>query len=180
MATLSLPDVAYVRECVEYDPTTGIFTWRARPLSHFRDAGRRQWWNGEFAGTVAGNNRSGRPPYWRLTFGNRTYGAHRIAWLLVYGEPVPDMLDHIDGDGLNNRIANLRAVTNGENRMNSRIRYNSTTGAKGITRMKRGFAARITFLGKCHYLGYFTTLNEAINARRDAAERLHGQFARHE
>ena len=50
------------------------------------------------------------------------FKAHRLAWLLSYGHWPPGIIDHIDGDGLNNRIDNLRVVSHHENCMNRRSR----------------------------------------------------------
>lgn len=107
--------------------------------------------------------------------------AHRVAWSLMHGGDEPDMIDHIDGNKLNNRISNLRAATRGDNLANSRLRADNTTGGKGITKRPRGtYVVRIAHQGKRHHIGSFATIEEAAAARREAAIRLHGAFARHE
>ena len=65
-----------------------------------------------------------------------TYRAHRLAWLYVHGEPVPDVIDHADGNPLNNRISNLRAATFAGNRANSILLSRNTTGFKGLKATK--------------------------------------------
>ena len=61
------------------------------------------------------------------------YSYHRAIWLFVYGE-LPKELDHIDGNPLNNRISNLRAVTRRENNLNSVYQWkpNKYTGVPGV------------------------------------------------
>jgi hypothetical protein len=107
--------------------------------------------------------------------------AHRLAWLLVHEDDPVSGIDHIDGDPLNNRIKNLRLATQSQQRFNARPRTHSRTGIKGVTLNgdRRGYDARITIEGKTQYLGYFRTIEDAAKARREAAERLHGEFVRH-
>ena len=182
MATKRLPDISYIRECVDYDPITGVFTWRERPPHHFPHPKAHKWWNTKFAGKPAGTGTRSRQNYWRLCLGGNFMKAHRVVWLLERGEPVPDIIDHIDGDTLNNRISNLRIATNSQNLANSARRL--TTNVKGVHLRHRGnsirFLAYLTVHGKRHSLGYFATLEEAATARREAAQKAFGEFARHD
>ena len=179
MAIRTLPDREFVRECLDYDPRTGEFRWRNRPPSHFRSAHEYGRWNTRFARTIAGaTDKATR--YRRILINARAYKAHRIAWLLICGEPLPAEIDHIDGDRGNNRIDNLRAATKLENGANSRIRPDNKTGFKGVFRLTDGrFRAKININYKQIHIGYFATLEEAAEARRAAAIRLNGEFARH-
>ena len=180
MATRTLPDITYIRECLNYDPGTGSFIWRVRPPHHFRRVRDQNAWNTCYAGQASG---TAKDRYVRIPLGGVEFYAHRIAWFLVYGDPVPEFLDHIDGDKLNNRIANLRAATKAQNYMNSRPRPNKS-GIKGVfpKQYARGirFAASIKLAGKRYHLGQFATLEEAAKVRQEAAERLHGEYARHD
>jgi hypothetical protein len=116
-----------------------------------------------------------------LTLNDRAFLAHRIAWLLAHGvDPAPSEIDHIDGDPLNNRISNLRLATRQQQTFNRRARTVSATGSKGVTVNHKGYAARITIGGKVHSLGTFPTIDQATDAYREAAERLHGKFSRNE
>jgi hypothetical protein len=187
VATKKLPDLSFVRECLDYDPDTGAFLWRERPLHHFVSA--RGWWqwNPKHAGKPAGTRHHGARGtfYWAIGLAGTPYLAHRIAWLLVHSvDPWPDEIDHIDGNPSNNRIANLRLATRGQNRANSRLRRVGTiTGVKGVTvssgRKILRYDARVHLNGVTHYLGCFPTIEEATEARREAAVRLHGEFVRH-
>lgn len=78
--------------------------------------------------------------------------------------------DHINGNGLDNRRANLRRATNAQNVANSR-QY------KGIWRARAKWAAAIMVNGKRHFLGVFDTEDAAISARRDGEKRFLGEFA---
>jgi hypothetical protein len=113
--------------------------------------------------------------------GHTQYRAHRLVWLYVHGEPVPNVIDHVDHNKLNNRISNLRAATKSQNGANMRMRNANTSGVKGVGRVGKGqFRARVMLHGKEIHLGRFDTLEEAAKARFEAASRLHGPFARHE
>jgi len=87
-------------------------------------------------------------------------------------------IDHINNDGLDNRITNLRLATRSENAANSRVQ-GSVSGIKGVQQNGSGYMARIRADGRSIYLGTFRTIEEAVEARREAAARLHGIYARH-
>ena len=90
-------------------------------------------------------------------------------------------VDHINGDGLDNRRANLRAVTNAQNQYNRSRQSNNTSGFIGVSWFKPHgrWMARITFRGVQRFLGYYDTAEDAARARDAAAIELHGsEFAR--
>lgn len=88
-------------------------------------------------------------------------------------------VDHIDGDGLNNRRENLRLATPAQNSANMRARPGSLSGFKGVTWSKNAkrWRAKIRANGRHRHLGYFTSEEEAARAYDDAARELHGEFA---
>jgi HNH endonuclease/AP2 domain len=86
-------------------------------------------------------------------------------------------VDHIDGDGLNNRRSNLRIATVSENDSNRGAQINNTTGFKGVTPFHAKFQARITKDGTYYYLGTFNTALEAARAYNEVAKKYHGEFA---
>ena len=87
-------------------------------------------------------------------------------------------VDHLDGDALNNRWANLRVVTHHQNRMNNRAYRNNRLGVRGVFRHPNGrYRAYIHPNGRLVHLGYFATLEEAQEARRDAEKRYFGEFS---
>lgn len=178
MAAKRLPDREYVRECLDYDPATGEFRWRERPFAHFINSWRHNWWNAKYAGKAAGHDLHN---YTRIKLDGALFLAHRLAWLLERGEPMPAEIDHINGISLDNRMNNLRAADRGQNVANTRRLVNNRSGIKGVRVIRSGrFEARIKANGTPHLLGVFDTIEEAAAARREAAIRLHGEFARHE
>jgi hypothetical protein len=87
-----------------------------------------------------------------------------------------DIVDHIDGNGLNNRRCNLRVCTYAQNQANARPRGGASQFI-GVTRQRDRWQAAITCQGKCHYLGLFDDEVEAARARDRKAHELHGEFA---
>jgi hypothetical protein len=175
----SLPPVAYLRECFDYDPDTGELRWRVRPLTHFPDARMMKSWNTRFAGFA--RQRAGELGYLTVGLLGGVFKVHRVVWMLQYGvDPGSNVqIDHINGDKTDNHIANLRLATHAENMQNSRGW--APTKRKGAYKLNNrpGWQARISVGGKNKYLGYFRTEAEAHAAYCAAADRLHGEFANH-
>lgn len=155
-----------LREVVSYDPETGHFTWLvSRPRA--RIGGR------------AGGLGPGCGGYWCITIDRRRYVAHRLAWLYMTGAwPRTEMIDHINRDRSDNRFANLREATRGQNQVNSGKPSNNSSGFKGVRRRYGRWFAQIKKSGKHYHLGYFSTPEEAHRAYCTAAIKLHGEFAR--
>ena len=93
--------------------------------------------------------------------------------------PSDMIVDHINRNPLDNRLENLRIVTSSQNVMNSNIRSDNALGIKGVTRKKDcdRYEAHICKDGKDYYLGLFRDLEEAVEARRNAEEKLFGEYA---
>jgi len=94
--------------------------------------------------SVAGGvyTRKGKPLFWRLKVTvkgiKQTLKVHRIVWMITNGDiPEHFVVDHIDGNPLNNRLENLRIVSQKTNTRNKRITRVNSTGIVGIT-IKRG------------------------------------------
>lgn len=89
------------------------------------------------------------------------------------------MVDHIDGDPLNNTRSNLRHADKSQNGANRKvIQSNNTSGYKGITRRKNRWLAQIGVHGKKMHLGSFLTREEAAEAYNAAAQKYFGEYAR--
>ncbi|VVE54159.1 HNH endonuclease [Pandoraea terrigena] len=144
---------------LSYDPETGVIT-------------RKKFNAGKVATFVAPRG------HLYVSCADGTYRAHRVAWLLYYGEEPNGILDHIDMDKQNNRIANLRIVGRSENSINRRINANNTSGYRGVTynRKARKWQAKIGRYGVKN-LGFFDTAEEAAHEFNKAAIRLHGEYA---
>lgn len=89
-------------------------------------------------------------------------------------------VDHINGNGLDNRRSNLRGATRRQNCCNRGTQVNNTSGHKGVSwhKGKGKWQAYITVNRKRIYVGCFDSLNEAAAARAGAAQFLHGEFVR--
>ena len=90
-------------------------------------------------------------------------------------------VDHINGNGLDNRRCNLRLCSPSENRQNARLRADSSTGVKGVSweRARNKFVAYVHANGRCVFREHFETLEEASEAVVAARKRIHGGFANH-
>jgi hypothetical protein len=86
---------------------------------------------GEDAGCLhARNNR------YKIKYQQMSFMVHRVVWELFHGKPDPDLvIDHIDGNGTNNKISNLRLVDKATNARNMRRSKANTTGVSGIVEM---------------------------------------------
>lgn len=89
-------------------------------------------------------------------------------------------VDHINGNGLDNRRENLRVCTVSENFMNQCLRTNNSSGYKGVHKLKAGgkYQSFCAVGGKRIYLGVFDTAEQAAIEYNRAAKRMHGEFAR--
>jgi hypothetical protein len=163
----------------------GTLTWLARPASHFRDSAKRS------AAHIAANwnsRNSGRHAlsccdrFGHLTgrINDQLFYAHRVVWAMHYSEWPKDEIDHINGNGSDNRIENLRDVPHAMNLRNQSRQTNNTTGVTGVNFFKRDkkWVASITVDGRSRHLGYFFNKDEAKQARLNA-ERLYGFHPNH-
>lgn len=142
-----------------YDPETGIF---------LRDGTQR--------GSMDGKG------YIRLTLGHKAYWfAHRIAFAFM-GHEIPEYVDHHNGIRNDNRWTNLRPATWAQNQHNKRMRRDNTSGIKGVSwhKDRRKWQVSIMVNKKQIYFGLFTDLAEAEKVAREAREKLHKDFCKHD
>jgi len=104
--------------------------------------------------------------------------AHRIVWLMEYGE-LPDEIDHINGDKSDNRLSNLRVVERKENMWNKAITRHNTSGHKNVIFDKNSNKWRVVIMkeGRC-YTKTMGSLEEAIELSDLIRSELHGEYAR--
>lgn len=155
-----------IRESLHYNPETGEFTW-LQDRSNVK------------AGSVAGcvSTDSG---YTLIRFAKKIYRAHRLAFYFMTGR-FPEFVDHKDNIRTNNTWANLRECTRGQNRFNSGMRKNNTSGVKGVSWSSRGgnWVARVAKSGKVRHVGYFDDIELAELVVQEAREAMHGEYANH-
>lgn len=158
--------VERLKAVVRYDPESGAFIWVSPTSDRVRC--------GAIAGSVT------KLGYRAIMIDKKRYMAHRLAWLWVHGRWPNGEIDHINGDGLDNRISNLREATHAENMLNRKRTSTCRSGFKGVSWHKGGrkWKAQIGYQGKWYALGLYECPVEAHKAYVAAAHRLHGEFAR--
>ena len=171
----------YLQECFIYDKTTGNLIWKQRPLRHFKNEKAMKWVNGRFAGMQVGNikktSKKSKTQYLSTRVNNIFFAVHRLVWIYHFDLISNSMqIDHIDRNGLNNRIENLRLVTQSINKRNMPLQSSNKTGVNGVNWHKsaKKWQSRITDLnGKRLDLGRFNNFEDAVKVRKDA-EKLYG------
>ena len=153
--------------------------WRERPLWMFTNARYWKQWNDEYAGVEAFQYTE-HAGYKRSKIFNKDYSAHRVIWAMVHGEWPKGQIDHKNHARTDNRISNLRVVTNKGNGQNRTLQKNNTSGHTGVQLIKSSgkWNARIVVDGKQKSLGCFDTAKEAAEVRQ-AANKKHGYHANH-
>lgn len=120
-----------------------------------------------------------RDGYIRTSVGKKIYQAHRLIWKLVYGTIPSDMqIDHIDGNRTNNKINNLRLVTNRDNVINQDFSGRGEVNYIGVNKDRGKYMARIRTENGRIFLGRFETPELAALAYNEAAKCHHGKYAR--
>jgi hypothetical protein len=85
-----------------------------------------------------------------------------------YGVWPTQLIDHINGDRADNRIVNLRQTTQSENMRNRRKSTNNTSGYVGVYKVGAKWRARISVDSKNMNLGIYDTIEQAVQARKQA------------
>jgi hypothetical protein len=168
------PSPSVLRQLIDYDPETGALVWRVRDVSFFTDGkmsalGAMNAWNARYADNPALKGKNSNAYFVGRILG-RTYLAHRVAWAMFSGAWPENEIDHINGDKLDNRIANLRCATSQENNRNRPIAITNTSGTIGVywSVSNSKWAAQIHENGKQKHIGYFKSKDDAISARAKA------------
>ena len=164
--------VDYLRTRLRYEPETGKLFWldnEDMPSS----------WRTKYVGKEAftATHHEGYKKGFVL---NRDFRAHRVIWALHYGAWPSDKIDHINGVRNDNRIANLRVVSNQDNAKNMGKSSRNKSGVMGVHwhKRKEKWEARIRVDYKSRFLGYFDCIGQAIKARREA-EKAYGYHPNH-
>lgn len=157
-----------LQSILEYNKDTGLFVWKT-------NSDYNKTWND--ANKRAGKLNNG---YIQIPIKGKSYYAHRLAWLYIYGSWPQNQIDHVNCDRSDNRLFNLRESTQAENMRNLRKRTCSASGYKGVTLHKQTgkWQAHTIHNGKYKYLGLFADPQLAHLAYCEYASLNYGEFAR--
>lgn len=154
-----------LQELLDYDPKSGLLTWKVRPENMF--ACKRDWaaWNARFSNKPAFTAINGG--YRIGTINKIVMSAARVIYKLMT-DIEPEMIDHIDGNRLNNSWVNLRNVDASANQKNMKKFITNKSGVTGVCwdKTKNKWKASIGHNRKSIKLGYFECINDAITARK--------------
>ena len=163
-------DVRLIKKLILYEPETGKLFWKVRVKEDFPKTRPRILlsWNKKYAGKEA-FTAVGTHGYYTGAILGKLYLAHRIIWLLCHNEWPHYLIDHIDGNRLNNSIGNLRVVSYEESSRNVGKRSDNTSGVTGVNRTQSNkWFSRIVHEGKKIHLGTFESFEEAVLKRKEA------------
>lgn len=152
-----------LKEILHYDPETGIFTWLKAKKSVI----------GCRAGFYSNLG------YRQIRIKGKYFYEQRLAFVYMENYTIfKKEVDHINRNKGDNRWINLRLVTRNQNLANANIRFDNTSGIKGVNRYLKDnrWQARIGVNGKRIHLGYFDNKEEAAAAYQQAAIRYYGKY----
>jgi len=167
-----------LKEILDYDPASGVFTWLYRPFDTFKAVGAAKRWNARYAYSPAGTLKS--DGYIHISVGGKKWLAHRLAFLYMIGRFPPVHVDHINGVKNDNRWINLREVDRIENCRNMKMYSTNASGVAGVHfhELSKRWCSQISGNSKRINLGYFDDFFEAVCARR-SAENLYNYHSNH-
>jgi hypothetical protein len=159
-----------LKDLLDYNEHTGALTWKVTRSSKVREGQEAGWPACTYSGKW----------YRRIGIDYETYYAHRVIWMIVHGRLPKNQIDHINGDGLDNRLSNLRDVTVLINNKNVRKRATNKSGCTGVhwLKSKKRWVATISADKSTIYLGRFIEKWDAICVRK-SAERKFGFHLNH-
>ena len=116
--------------------------------------------------------------YLETVINSKAYKNHRIIFLIFHGYS-PIIVDHIDGNKLNNNIENLRAATSSQNLQNAKLSKSNTSGVKGVVweKDRKYWKAQIVVNGKTIRIGKLESLELAQLVAQELRNKYHGEYA---
>jgi len=169
-----MPELNYIKSILNYDPDTGIFTWKVNGNNQFVKVG-------DVAGCLYVNSKNLDCKYYKIKINQKRYLLHRLAYYHITGiDPAENEVDHINGNSLDNRFDNLRLATHANNGKNVKKRKDNTSGFKGVCWDKRAkkWQAKIKVNNKRIYLGYYNNKFYAALIYARAAKHYFGKWRR--
>ena len=154
-----------LKNLLDYNKETGEFFWK------YPKQGRKK---NKIAGGISTDG------YRVICIDGVLHKAHKLAWIISYGNTPQQFIDHINCCPLDNRLCNLREATQSQNNFNTRLHSNNTSGHKGVTfdKANNKWIAQIVINKKNKKLGRYSTLEEAVIVANEARNKLHGEYAR--
>lgn len=154
---MSLPKFLTARELksrLQYDPTTGVFTWLYTNNPRVEA--------GSVAGCIDGKG------YRKIMVNKKLYSAARLAFLYMKGEFPSSYMDHINGDRSDDRWRNLREVSPTDNAKNKARQRNNTSGVVGVSFHNKSNKWRVQVVidRKNKHIGCFEHIADAIEASK--------------
>ncbi len=119
----------------------------------------------------------GGKPYARSRMSRKIGGKAMRMHRFIMNAPDGMEVDHINGDTMDNRRANLRVCTRAQNAANIRVPTNGVSGYRGVHKGRRAWDASIMVRRKRIRLGVWETREEAARAYNAAAATYFGEFA---
>jgi hypothetical protein len=145
--------IVEARKKYKYDEKTGNFYWAIKPKNGNKSIG-------DLAGSIDSNG------YLTLRVFNKIIKAHRLAWAFCYGNFPNKVIDHINHIKTDNRIHNLRDVSNAENLHNPRgSQINNKLNLLNIRKKQNKYVVQINKAQKRFHIGVYKTINDALRAR---------------
>jgi hypothetical protein len=166
-----------VRELLDYDPLTGVLTWKHRDQKWFAGERHHKMWNNRFAGKPAFTAISVDGYLVGRLFG-KGYRSHRVIFLWMTGRwPNPEV-DHSNHNRADNRWDNLEETI--DNARNTKLHSTNISGRIGVSWYKKSnkWQSQIYYKGKKIFLGFFERFEDAVLARENA-ERTYGYHQNH-
>lgn len=145
----------------------GVLFWKERPKNSRKPKDDME------AGTLTGHG------YKKIAINKNKYYVHQVIFLMQHGF-IPKLLDHIDGNGLNNKIENLRVANKTENAYNSKTRIDNTSGHKSVIWHKKSnkWMVQLQLQKKSKYFGVFDDFEFACLVADEAKRIYHGNYAK--